>query len=434
MRFRSTRGASPDVDLVTAILEGVAADDGLYLPNHIAPLAGAAVRGHRDATLHEIAAAVLAPFCEGAVARDTFEAIVRQTFTFPIPLVQLDEQTHVLELFHGPTLAFKDVGARFLARMLSAVRSPDAPLVVLTATSGDTGGAVANALHDIAGIEATVLFPKGRVSALQERQITTVGGSVRAVAVEGSFDDCQRLVKAAFADQELRRSVTLTSANSINIGRLLPQIVYYFAAVAQMSLRHRRLVMSVPSGNLGNLTAGLLAKRCGLPVDRFIAATNANTAFGTYLDTGTYAPRQSIPTVSSAMDVGSPNNLERIVSLYDGDRRKLAADVEVHAVSDAATKVGMAEVFTRYGYVVDPHTAVGMCGLREVVRDDPQVGGIVLATAHPAKFPEIVASVLGQAVAVPDRLADLDARPAASVTIPARVAPLRSLLLDAGPR
>jgi threonine synthase len=430
MRFRSTRGASPDVNLDTAVLKGLAADGGLYLPSRIAPLEPAVIRQHRDAPLHEIAMTVLAPFCADAVGRDVLDSIVRRTFAFPIPLVQLDEQTHVLELFHGPTLAFKDVGARFLAGMLAATKHPERSLIVLTATSGDTGGAVADALRDIPGVGAVVLYPEGRISPLQERQITTVGGNVRAVAVAGNFDDCQRLAREAFADRALRRDLILTSANSINVGRLLPQVVYYFAAVAQLPPGGARAVIAVPSGNLGNLTAGLLAKQLGLPVDLFVAGTNTSSPLGPYLESGAYHPRDAVRTMSSAMDVGRPSNLERIMALYAQDHHAIRRDVEVCSASEEATARSMVDTAKRYEYVLDPHTAVGMHALQTTMGQIDRATGVVLGTAHPAKFPDVVEAVLGRSVPEPARLAALRNRDAHAITMEPTYTALRALLLE----
>jgi threonine synthase len=430
MRFRSTRGASPDVDLGTAILHGLAPDGGLYLPNTIVPIDPAAIQRDRDATLIEIATKVLGPFCADAVGPDTLDTVIRRTFAFPMPLVQLDEQTHVFELFHGPTLAFKDVGARFLAGMLAAIKHPEKPLVVLTATSGDTGGAVADALRDVPGVGALVLFPKGRVSSLQERQMTTVGGNVRAVGVAGSFDDCQRLAKEAFEDRALRRDLVLTSANSINIGRLLPQVAYYFAAVAQLPSSGARPVVAVPSGNLGNLTAGLLAKRLGLPVDLFVAGTNTTSPLGAYLESGVYRPRDAGRTMSSAMDVGRPSNLERVMALYAHDHRAISRDVEVCAASDEGTARSMVDTADRYGYVLDPHTAVGLHALQTTVPKIDRATGIVLGTAHPAKFPDVVEAVLGRSIPEPTSLTAVRSRTAHAISIEPTYAALRALLLD----
>lgn len=429
MRFRSTRGATPHVDLRTALLSGLAPDGGLYLPEavpHLPPLTDA---HPAEADIPAIATAVLAPFCDEAISPATLQTIVRETFDFPIPLVRVDERVAVLELFHGPTLAFKDVGARFLARMLAATRDPHTPLVVLTATSGDTGGAVAAAFRGVEGVHAVVLYPAGRVSPLQERQITTVGGNVHAVSIDGSFDDCQRIVKQAFTDRELSRHVRLTSANSINIGRLLPQMVYYVAALRGIESGRHRVTVSVPSGNLGNLTAGLLARLSGLPVHHFVAATNVNAAFGAYLASGERWDRPAVRTSSSAMDVADPSNLERILTLYP-DRKAVRAAVRAYAVSDDDTHACMARTAADTGYVLDPHSAVGMYALRRDMRQDPADVGIVLATAHPAKFPDIVERVVGRRVPEPEALAALRTQPVRSTHLEGSESALRAFVLD----
>jgi len=352
---------------------------------------------------------------------------VREALDFPLPLVPLADRVHVLELFHGPTGAFKDVGARFLARALAATRAAREEITVLTATSGDTGGAVAHAFHGVTGTQVVILFPLGQVSPLQERQFTSLGGNVSAVGVRGTFDDCQRLVKEAFADRDLAGRLGLTSANSINIGRLLPQVFYYFYAAAQLS-GSAEILVSVPSGNFGNLAAGLLAKRLGAPVTRFVAATNANDVVPEYLETGRFVSRPSVRTISSAMDVGNPSNFERIHSLYDRDVTRLRRDVAGRAYDDDATRRCMADTFRRHGYLLDPHSAVGMLALQDEMRQRPGVAGIVLGTAHPAKFADVVESAIGHPVVPPPQLADLAARESRYATIEPRLEALEPLL------
>jgi len=313
---------------------------------------------------------------------------------------------HLLELFHGPTLAFKDVGARFMARIMGLCRSGDDELTVLVATSGDTGSAVAQAFLGLEGTRIVVLFPEGQVSDVQERQFTTLGDNVQALAVSGTFDDCQQLAKRAFSDETLRQRVRLTSANSINIGRLLPQIFYYFSAWAQLPDGHRDLVFCVPSGNFGNLTAGLMAKRLGLDVDGFVAATNINDVVPQYLLTGSYSPRPSQRTISNAMDVGDPSNFARILHLYDQDLDALRSDLSSSCHTDEDTLRCIRDVFDSSGVLLDPHTAVGLLGLRKLqkMRDRP-MDAILLGTAHPAKFGNIVGEAAGVEVPLPQRLA-----------------------------
>lgn len=410
--YVSTAGAAPPADLRTALHAGLAPDGGLYLPSPLAPLPPGTIAAMRDAPWTDVARAVARHLLEPELDRGTVDAIVREALDFPLPLVPLTDRVHVLELFHGPTGAFKDVGAQFLARALAATRAPGEATTVLTATSGDTGGAVAHAFHGMPGTRVVILFPIGQVSPLQERQFTTLGGNVTALGVRGTFDDCQRLVKEAFATREMAGRLRLTSANSINVGRLLPQVFYYFYAAAQLADRAEVLV-SVPSGNFGNLAAGLIAKRLGAPVARLVAATNANDVVPEYLETGRFVARPSVRTISSAMDVGNPSNFERVHALYDGDVARLRRDVAGRAFDDDATRQRMAQTFRRRGYVLDPHSAVGMLGLEAELTAHPRANGVLLATAHPAKFADAVEPEVGCGVAAPPalaRLAQLESR------------------------
>lgn len=358
------------------------------------------------------------------------QRIIRDALDFPIPLVPVTERVYALELFHGPTLAFKDVGARFMARLLAAFHADaDRPLTLLVATSGDTGGAVAHAFLGVPNTRVVVLYPEGRVSAVQERQFATLGGNVRAAAVAGTFDDCQRLAKDALGDERLRASVLLTSANSINIGRLLPQVFYYFHAWAQLPEEPRELIVSVPSGNFGNLTAGLIAKRLGLPVTRFVAATNANDVVPEYLRTGRFTPRSSVATLSTAMDVGNPSNFARILALYDGDVDRVRADVSGFAGSDDLVRIAIKRSYAELGYLLDPHSAVAALGLAEAMADRREATGVFLATAHPAKFADIVGRLIGTPVDMPERLAQCLEREPHAIRIAPRLEELRELLL-----
>jgi threonine synthase len=342
--------------------------------------------------------------------------------------VEVEPGVFVLELFHGPTAAFKDVGARFLACLLSTLAAPGRSRTVLVATSGDTGSAVARAFHGMDGHRVVVLFPSGGISERQRRQMTTLGGNVVAVAVDGTFDDCQRLAKNAFADDGLRQAAGLTSANSINVGRLFPQSFYYVHAALELGWSEPPATFVVPSGNLGNLTAGLLAHRAGMPAARFVAASNENRAFPDYLDTGVYTPRAPVSTSSSAMDVGAPSNLERIRWLYADDVDSLRADVNGVSVDDAQTRSCITELFRRTGYVLDPHGAVAYrAGERLAGGPGPTV---VLATAHPAKFPEAVEEAIGKEVPLPEALASTQEGEEHVVALPARDADLRSLILE----
>ena len=431
--FESTTGRSPPVDFATALLTGLAPDGGLYTPRALEPLDRDVILRFRDMALPEIAAFVLHHLLADELAADVLSGITERALDFGVPLVRLDDRTFVLELFHGPTLAFKDVGARCMAQCTAILRpDTDKDLTVLVATSGDTGGAVAHAFYGMPGTRVVVLFPRGRVSARQAQQFTTLGGNVTAVAVDGTFDDCQRLVKEMFADHTLRDTVPLTSANSINVGRLLPQIAYYLHAWAQLPHDGRRVIFSVPSGNLGNLAAGLMAKRLGLPVDRFVAATNANRLLPDYLERGDNTPRPAIHTISSAMDVGDPSNLARILHLYRGSRDRLLRDLRAGSYTDDETRSAIRDAFETHRYVLDPHSAVGYLALRDELQGNRDAVGIVLATAHPAKFAETVEPVIEHPVTLPSSLADcLDREPHTTLLRP-RADELRALLAQGG--
>ena len=410
--FISTSREAPAATLAEAVRRGLAPDGGLYVPRELPPLPPGALDDLSTLDLAGSASRVAEHLLGADLPPTTTGAIVRDALDFPIPMIRLTDRVRVLELFHGPTLAFKDVGARFLARLMAATRDDDRTLTILVATSGDTGGAVAQAFFGVAGTRVAILYPRGQVSPLQERQFTTLGGNVRAFAVGGTFDDCQRLVKDSFVDADLQRRLGLTSANSINIGRLLPQVFYYFHAVAQLTAEERRrpLLFCTPSGNFGNLAAGLIAKRLGLAA-RFIAATNVNDVVPEYLETGVYSPRPSLRTISNAMDVGDPSNLARIRHLYGDDLGALRADLTGRRYDDEATRRAIADVDRRYGYLMDPHTAVGYRALTDVLAgEDDSALGVVLSTAHPAKFGEVVEPVIGRKIELPSHLAErLDA-------------------------
>jgi threonine synthase len=441
MRFVTTRAArqpgtagGPDepeqhvahsVSLRTAMLEGLAPDGGLYVPETIDCWHEGELSRLGNRTLTEIAYRALRPYTRPELDATTFEAIVVAALNFPIPLVEVEPNVYALELFHGPTLAFKDVGARTMARLLASLDTGDQPLTVLAATSGDTGSAVAHAFHAVPHTRVVVLYPEGRVSPTQEAQLTMFNaenGNVRAYAVAGSFDDCHRLTKEAFADVELRKRVRLTSANSVNMGRLLPQMVYYFHAVAQASQRApaSEIVFCTPSGNFGNLTAGLFAKHAGLPITRFVAATNANDVVPAYLESGRFEPRASIQTLANAMDVGNPSNFERMRWLYHDNVDAMRRDVVGSRHSDDDVRATIKRVYEQRGYLLDPHSAIAYLGLtRHLAGQAGRAGpagprgttGIFLATAHPAKFREIVEPILGHAIETPAPLADALSKP-----------------------
>jgi threonine synthase len=425
------------VSLRTAMLEGLAPDGGLYVPETIEAWRPDELARLGNRTLTEIAYRALRPYTRPELDATTCEALVAAALNFPIPLVEVEPGIFALELFHGPTLAFKDVGARTMARLLASLDRGDQPLTVLAATSGDTGGAVAHAFHGVPHTRVVVLYPEGRVSPTQEAQLTMfngeAAGSVRAYAVAGSFDDCHRLTKEAFADADLRRHVRLTSANSVNVGRLLPQMVYYFHAVAEIMRASGSLpnvVVCTPSGNFGNLTAGLFAKRAGLPIATFIAATNINDVVPEYLASGSFRPRASIQTLANAMDVGNPSNFERMSWLYRRDLDAMRCDISGSRHTDDDVRDTIKQVFEERGYLLDPHSAIAYRGLKEYLGRVGQVGrvGIFLATAHPAKFGEVVEPILGRAIDVPAPLADALARPRQILKIDATFDAVRQTL------
>ncbi len=410
MEWTSTRRKSNPVSFEEAVRSGLAPDGGLYMPAVIERLPDSFWKKIQDQSFQDMAFEVASHFLRGGLPEEELRKIVNHTLTFDAPLYRLDEGLYTLELFHGPTLAFKDFGARFLAGVLGYFATQRKhEITILVATSGDTGSAVAHGFLGVAGTKVMVLFPSGRVSDLQERQFTTLGENITALEIDGSFDDCQRLVKMAFSDHEITKSKTLTSANSINVARLIPQMFYYFRACQQLPEAARReLVVSVPSGNFGNLTAGLMAKKLGLPVSVFVASTNVNDIVPEFLHSGIFNPRHSVSTISNAMDVGNPSNFERLLALYEEDPALLAKDVKGYAFSDEETKEGMHELDSRYHYVADPHGAVGFLGLKKFnARHERPLRGVFLETAHPAKFRETVAQVLGRDIEIPERLSKL---------------------------
>jgi threonine synthase len=398
----STRGHAPPVSFARACLAGLAPDGGLYVPVTIESLSADGWRAFRGDSLADVATAILSHLIGDEMPRKALHDLLTDALDFPIPLVRLDDRVSVLELFHGPTLAFKDVGARVFARLLMRVQRSGGPLTVLVATSGDTGGAVAHAFHGVPDTRVVVLYPAGRVSPVQEAQFATLGGNVTALAVEGSFDDCQRLAKAAFDDRRLTKRHRLTSANSISLGRLLPQVVYYAHAVVQLAQGAPSPVVVVPSGNLGNLTAGVIAWRLGLPISHLVAATTINDTFARYLANGVVEPRASVPTLANAMDVGNPSNLERLQWMFDNDLVELRRLISASVHTDDQVRQALRDMDQRYGYVADPHTAVGYLAAKAYRDDRPT---IVLATAHPAKFREAVAAATGKTIPLPEPLA-----------------------------
>jgi threonine synthase len=407
LRYRSTSKEAPLTSLRGAVLRGLAPDGGLYMPAEIARRSPEELEEFRGLPFTEVCFRVARPFAEPDLPEEVLWQVVSEAINFPVKLVSLSPGLHILELFHGPTLAFKDFGARFMARLMGYfVRGETRPLTVLVATSGDTGSAVAHGFLGVPGIRVVILYPSKRISEAQEKQFTTLGENITALEVAGTFDDCQRLVKQAFSDAELNKRTFLTSANSINIGRLLPQMFYHVAAYRQLPVASVPLIVSVPSGNFGNLTAGIFAKRIGLPVSRFIASTNANDVVPEYLRTGEFHPRAAQATYSNAMDVGSPNNFPRLLDLCRGRLEYVQREIWGHGASDEETLAAMKSVYERFNYIADPHTAVGILGWEAYRRQHAEPAqGLVLSTAHPAKFAEVVLRAIGIAPPLPDRLA-----------------------------
>ncbi len=404
MKFYSTNNRSLLVDLRQAVMEGLAPDNGLYMPASIPILPDAFFRDLSKKSFQSMSFEIARNLLGQDLPAAELEKIIDHTIQFDAPLVKVDDSIFALELFHGPTLAFKDFGARFLSGLLGYfAKQQSREIVILVATSGDTGSAVANGFLNVPGTRVVVLYPSGKVSEIQEKQFTTLGGNITALEIEGTFDDCQRLVKKAFGNEELRSKLSLTSANSINIARLIPQSFYYFFGYAQLNEKVE-IAFSVPSGNFGNLTAGLMARKMGLPVKQFIAATNINDVVPAYLQTGLFAPRASRQTISNAMDVGDPSNFARMLDLYDHQYERLAAVIEGYFFSDDETRSAMREVFREKNYRMDPHGAVGYLGLKKYLKTHEDTTGIFLETAHPGKFKDVVEGAIQEKFELPERL------------------------------
>ncbi len=431
MRYRSTSRKAPLTSLRGAVLRGLAPDGGLYMPVEIARHSPKELEEFRRLPFTEVCFRVVRPFATPDVPEEVLWQIVSEAINFPVNLVSLSPGMHILELFHGPTLAFKDFGARFMARLMGYfVRGETRLLTVLVATSGDTGSAVAHGFLRLPGIRVVILYPSKRISEAQEKQFTTLGENITALEVTGTFDDCQRLAKQAFSDEELNKRAWLTSANSINIGRLLPQMFYHLAAYRQLPVASVPLVVSVPSGNFGNLTAGIFAKRIGLPVAKYVASTNANDVVPEYLRTGEFHPRAAQATYSNAMDVGSPNNFPRLLDLCRGRLEYVRKEVWGHGASDQETLAAMKMLHDKFGYITDPHTAVGVLGWQGYKSQHPEPAqGLVLATAHPAKFADVVTKAIGTAPPLPERLAAYLKREKLSVLISSAYDDFKDFLL-----
>lgn len=399
MRYFSTNRLSPHASFREAVLNGQPDDKGLYFPHEIPKLSSDFLTNFRQNSNAQIAFDVIKPYIGDAMDGASLFEICRETVDFDFPLVEISDRISTLELFHGPTLAFKDVGARFMSRCLSHFSSDSTEkTIVIVATSGDTGGAVAAGFHNVDGVEVVILYPKGKVSRVQELQLTTLGGNVTTLELHGTFDDCQAIAKQALGDIDLRSKARLTSANSINVARWLPQQFYYFYALKQWD--DDPPVIAVPSGNFGNLASGMLASISGLPVAHFIAACNANDVVPRFLQTGEYQPRDSVSTISNAMDVGSPSNFVRILETFASDFDDISKNLSATSVTDEATRETMRQVYKEHGYILDPHGAVGYRALNEHLAKDAKTRGIVLETAHPVKF-DSVSEILGRSPDVP---------------------------------
>ncbi|MEX0680910.1 MAG: threonine synthase [Balneolales bacterium] len=446
MQLFSTGNSNEITDFRTAVKQGLAPDGGLYFPKHLPRMPDDFWKEQIGLSMADKARLLFDILLEEDFTPQQRAEIVDRSFTFDAPVVALDEQIHVLELFHGPTLAFKDFGARTMAAMLSLLAEEKGEqITIVTATSGDTGAAVAHGFHKTPGVEVFVFYPAGQVSLIQEKQFATLGDNITALEVDGNFDDCQRLVKACFADKVIRSEKQLTTANSINIARLLPQMVYYIHAAVELLASNGNptgltgrsfgeaplsgeLVCSVPSGNFGNLTAGLMAHKMGIPVSRFIAATNMNHVVPDYLQEGVYRPRASLRTISNAMDVGDPSNFNRMLQLYDNDRQQMAGVVNGAWFDDERTSQAIVEVWKKFGYLMDPHTAVSYLGCLEYLDRDNH--GLILATAHPAKFPDTINKLLPGVLETPERLTRIAGRAKQSIPVSADMEEIRSILLQ----
>ncbi len=430
MMYYSTNGQSLKVDFKQATINGQAPDKGLYFPEHIQQLPEDFIADIRNTSEEDIAFRVISPYVSDTIPQIELKQIVRDTINFPFPLVSVQDDIYALELYHGPTLAFKDVGARFMSRCLGYfLKNDDKKVTVLVATSGDTGGAVAHGFLNVEGVEVVILYPTGKVSLVQEQQLTTLGNNIRAIEIDGSFDDCQALVKQAFADKQLNEYIFLTSANSINVARWLPQQFYYFFAYKQW-LQKVLPVFSVPSGNFGNICAGLLANYSGLPVKHFVAACNANDVVPQYLQTQQYSPKQSVSTISNAMDVANPSNFARILELFQHTFSNVKDKISSYSFSDVETKTALKEVYTNHNYLMDPHGAVGYLGLKKYIFESGCKAGIFLETAHPVKFYDVVEPIISQQVPVPSAIESLMKKDKISTKMSAGYEELKSLLLS----
>jgi threonine synthase len=408
MQLYSTNNSGKLFPLSEAVLKGLPDDNGLFMPSEIKRLPDSFFANIESMSFQELSFEVAKNLIGDSISEDTLQKMVFEAIDFPAPLVELENGKYILELFHGPTMAFKDFGARFMAQLMSHFnQNKYKDLIILVATSGDTGGAVASGFYKVPGIKVVILYPSGKVSNLQEKQLTTLNENITALEVDGTFDDCQRLVKTAFLDEELKSALNLSSANSINIARLIPQSFYYFEAYKQLKDKSKKLVFSIPSGNFGNLTAGLFAARMGLPVYKFLAATNINKIVPDYLETGIFEPKPSKRTLSNAMDVGNPSNFTRMLDIYSSTWNKMKNHIIGYSFSDEQTIAEIGKIKNQYNYTIDPHGAVGTLALEDFLKSEKDINGIILETAHPAKFKEEMSVHNNIDIPIPQRLNEI---------------------------
>lgn len=429
MRYYSLNRNAPEVSFQEAVVRGIAPDRGLYFPREIPKMPESFWTGLGSLSVTDLALELMRPYAGESIPDPALGDILEETLSFEFPLVELAPRLYSLELYHGPTMAFKDVGSRFMARCMGYFsRDTDTEVTVLVATSGDTGGAVARGFLGVKGVQVVILYPEGKVSEVQERQLTTLGQNISALRVKGSFDDCQRMVKEAFLDDDLQRARRLTSANSINVARWIPQMLYYVLACRSLGPEAGPPVFSVPSGNFGNICAGMLAYKMGMPCRQFIASTNANDTIPRYMAGQAYEPRQALATLSNAMDVADPSNFVRVLQLFENRFPELANVLRARSYNDDQTRGAMRELFDTYGYVADPHGAVGYLGLADYLKEHPGATGIFLETAHPIKFKPEVESCLGISLELPPQIRGVMGKPMQAVPV-AGYRQLKSFLL-----
>ncbi|MBK8611693.1 MAG: threonine synthase [Chitinophagaceae bacterium] len=431
MKYYSLNKQSPDVNFEAATVLGQAPDKGLYFPETIPQVSKELIKNIENYSNEAIALEVISPYLGDVIPKDVLEKIVNETVNFDIPLVSITDDIFSLELFHGPTLAFKDVGARFMSRCLGYfAKDSKEKITVLVATSGDTGGAVANGFYQVDGVEVVILYPSGKVSSVQEKQLTTLGNNIHALEVDGTFDECQQMVKTVFADVELNKKIKLTSANSINVARWLPQQFYYFYLWKQWQDKNNPPVVTVPSGNFGNICAGLLAQQSGLPIKHFIAACNVNDTVPDFLRTGNYQPKKAVPTISNAMDVGDPSNFVRIMEIFHQQTDELKKTLVGYTITDGQTRETLVSVFQDHNYLLDPHGAVAYHALQQYQMQHPGTKGVILETAHPVKFYDVIEPLIGETVPVPETVAEQIRKEKLSTKISADVNELKNFLVN----